>query len=124
MKAQKVLLLVEEGAGLKTCRAALEDSGYAVLIARSAREGLKLLESITVDAVLLDGAADTKRNRHSVAARVRKLNPTTRILMTGTALPESALSLADGFIDHRNRPEFFPMLVDRLLRRDRRAHAA
>ena len=124
MKAQKVLLLVEDGAGLETCRAALEHSGYAVLIARSARQGLKLLQSITVDVVLLDGAADTKKNHYSVAARVRKLNPTARILMTGTALPESALNLADGFIDHRNRPEFFPMLVDRLLRRDKRAHAA
>ncbi|SRR5579884_3217891 len=124
MRAQKVLLLVEDGAGLKTCRAALEDSGYAVLIARNARQALDLLQSITVDVVLLDGAADTKRNRHSVAARVRKLSPAARILMTGTALPESALVLADGFIDHRNRPEFFPMVVDRLLRRDKRAHAA
>lgn len=124
MKAQKILLLVEDGAGLKNCRAALEHSGYAVLTARSARQGLKLLQSVTVDAVLLDGAADSKRNEYSVAARVRKQNPAVRILMTGTALPESALNLADGFIDHRNRPEFFPMLMDRLLRPHKRAHAA
>lgn len=124
MKAQKVLLLLEDGAQLKNCRAALEHSGYAVLIARNARQGLKLLQSITVDAVLLDGAGEAKRNEDSIAARVRKQNPTVRILMTGTALPESALNLADAFIDHRNRPEFFPMLVDRLLRRDKRAHAA
>lgn len=124
MKSQKTLLLLDRGDQLKSCRSALQRSGYAVLTARSARHGLKLLQVVAVDAVLLDGAAEAKRNGSSIAARVRKQNPGVRILMTGTALPESALHLADGFIDHRNRPEFFPMVVDRLLRRDKRIHAA
>jgi DNA-binding response OmpR family regulator len=124
MKAQKTLLVLERGAQLKNCKAALEQSGYSVVTAHSIRYGLKLLQSLAVDAVLLDGAAEVKRNGSSIAARVRKQSPGVRILMTGAALPESALHLADGFIDNRNRPEFFPMLVDRLLRRDKRAHAA
>ncbi|HZU43579.1 MAG TPA: response regulator [Terriglobales bacterium] len=124
MKSHRTLLLIESGLSLKDCKTALEQSGYAVLTARSSRQGLKLLQSLSVDAVLLDGAAEAKRNGSSVAARVRKQNPSVRILMTGTALPERALYLADGFIDNRNRPEFFPMLLDRLLRREKRAHAA
>ena len=124
MKAQKTLLLLDGCDQLRNCKSALEQSGYAVLTARSARHGLKLLQAVAVDAVLLDGAAEAKRNGGSIAALVRKQNPGVRILMTGTALPERALHLADGFIDHRNRPEFFPMVVDRLLRRDRRVRAA
>jgi DNA-binding response OmpR family regulator len=124
MKPQKTLLLVDHARQLEHCRAALEQSGYAVLIARGARQGLKLFVSNPVDAVVLDGGAERKRNGDSMAARMRKHNPHVRIVMTGTALPESVLHLADGFFDNRNRPEFFPMLVDRLLRREKRANAA
>jgi DNA-binding NtrC family response regulator len=123
MKAQKTLLLVDDGHQLKNCIAALENSGYAVLTARGARQGLKLFVSSPVDAVVLD-CATRGNKRHLVAARMRKRNPRIPILMTGRALPESALNLADGFIDKRNRPEFFPMAVDRLLRRDRRLSVA
>ncbi len=126
MKAQKRLLLVDDGTQLNNCRTTLEQSGYAVITARSAREGLKLLASAPVDVVVLACARDGARNGYAAACRMRKHNPRLRILMTaeGAELPESALNVADGFIDARNRPEFFLMAVDRLLHRDRRLTAA
>ena len=124
MRAQKTLLLVDDGRQLRSCKAALEHSGYAVLTARSARQGLKLISSMAVDAVVLDFATIQALQGQLIAAQMRQRNPRLPILMTGTALPESALNLADGFIDNRNRPEFFPMAIDLLLRRDRRVSAA
>src|SRR5581483_10235554 len=110
MRAQKTLLLVDDGSLLRNCKAALEHSGYAVLTARSARQGLKLISSTPVDAVVLDFATIQALQGQLIAAQMRRRNPRLPILMTGTgtALPESALNLADGFIDNRNRPEFFP----------------
>ena len=126
MRAQKTLLLVDDGRQLKDCRAALKQSGYAVLTARSARQGLKLFFSTPVDAVVLDCATIRALKGHLIAVQMRQCNPRVPILMTGTGatLSESALNLADGFIDKRNRPEFFLMAIDRLLRRDRRVTAA
>ena len=126
MRAQKTLLVVDDGSQLKNCKAALEHSGYAVLTARSARQGLKLICSTPVDAVVLDFATIQALQGQLIAAQMRQRNPRMAILMTGTggALPESALNLADGFIDNRNRPEFLAMAIDRLLRRDRRVPAA
>jgi len=126
MRAQKTLLVVDDGSQLKNCKAALKHSGYAVLTARSARQGLKLICSMPVDAVVLDFATIQALQGQLIAAQMRQRNPRMAILMTGTGgvLPESALNLADGFIDKRNRPEFLAMAIDRLLHRDRRVHAA
>ncbi len=117
---------MDDGAQLSDCRTTLERSGYAVITAHSAREGLKLLASAPVDVVVLACARDGARDGYTAACRMRRHNPRLRILMTaeGGAVPESALNVADGFIDTRNRPEFFLMAVDRLLRRDRRLTAA
>ncbi len=126
MKAQKTLLLVDDGAQLSDCRTTLEQSGYAVLTARNARQGLRMLASAPIDMVVLACVRERAANGYLAACRMRKCNPRIRILMTakGAALPESTLNLADGYIDTRNRPEFFLMAVDRLLHRDRRPTAA
>jgi DNA-binding NtrC family response regulator len=126
MRAQKTLLVVDDRSQLKNCKAALEQSGYAVLTARSARQGLKLISSTPVDAVVVDFATIQALQGQLIAAQLRHRNPRLPILMTGTgaALPESALNWADGFIDNRNCPEFLAMAIDLLLRRERRVSAA
>ncbi len=73
----------------------MEDFGYKVLTASSAREGLEIFASHVIDAVILDYQMP-EMNGELVAAEMRRTKPRVPILMLSgwVSLPESALQLA------------------------------
>jgi CheY-like chemotaxis protein len=79
-------------------KALLERSGYMVLAAASAHQGLRLLTMCKCDAVLLDYDMPVT-DGYEVAFEIRRVVPeVTVIMMSGTAVPLKALALVDGFI--------------------------
>lgn len=69
--SKKIILCIDDDDSiLRFERALLERSGYAVLIAASAQEGLKLATTCMCDAVLLDYQMPGM-NGHKVASQIR-----------------------------------------------------
>ncbi len=85
----------------------LQESGYELVTARNARDGLRLLRTRTVDAIvleyhlgLLDGAV--------VAAEIRKVKPQLPIVMLTDhlELPEGALKSVDALVTKSDGAHF------------------
>jgi len=74
----------------------LESSGYRVLYARSGREGLELLDSEDVDAILLDYWMPEQKGL-AVARAIRRLKPQLPIVVLSgyASLGDEAIGLAD-----------------------------
>jgi CheY-like chemotaxis protein len=99
-RRQKTLLCVDDNqSSLKDLQNGVEDFGYKVLTSTSAREGLEVFASNTIDAVILDYQMPEK-NGELVAAEMKPTNPRISILMLSgwVSLPESALQLVDEFV--------------------------
>src|SRR5437667_12365239 len=96
---QKTLLCVNDNqSSLNSCKIILEDFGYKVLTASSAREGLEIFASHVIDAVILDYQMP-EMNGELVAAEMRRTKPRVPILMLSgwVSLPESAPQLVDEY---------------------------
>ena len=111
-----VLCIDDDQSCLNIHKIILEDFGYAVLTASSAREGLDVFASKAVDAVILDYQMP-EMNGELVAAEMRKTNPRVPILMFSGCVspPESALQLVDEFIAKGEPVEFLLLTVQQLL---------
>ena len=80
-RRQKTLLCVDDNrSSLNTCKIILEDCGYKVLTASSGREGLEVLASNAIDAVILDYQMP-EIDGELVAAEMKRTNPRIPILM-------------------------------------------
>jgi CheY-like chemotaxis protein len=78
--------------------ALLEGSGYSVITAASAREGLALATTCQFDAVLLDFEMPCM-NGCDVACEIKRVRPELPvILLSGSDVPTYALALVDAFI--------------------------
>ena len=99
----------------------LEDLGYKVSTASSAREGLEIFASNVIDAVILDYQMP-EMNGELVAAEMRQTKPQVPILMLSgwVALPESALRLVDEFVAKGDRVEFMLLAVHQVLSRGKK----
>ena len=118
-RRQKTLLCIDDNqSSLKICKIILENSGYKVLTASSGREGLEVLASNAIDAVILDYQMP-EMNGELVAAEMKRTNPEIPILMLSgwVSLPESALRLVDEFVAKGDRVEFMLLTVQQLLSR-------
>jgi len=116
---EKTLLCIDDDQScLNIHKIILEDVGYAVLTASSAREGLDVFASNAVDAVILDYQMP-EMNGELVAAEMRKTNPRVPILMLSGCVspPERALQLVDEFIAKGGPVEFLLLTVQQLLSR-------
>src|SRR5438132_6247323 len=92
-RRQETLLCIDDNqSSLNICKIILEDFGYKVLTASSAREGLEIFASHVIDAVILDYQMP-EMNGELVAAEMRRTKPRVPILMLSgwVSLPESAL---------------------------------
>src|SRR5437667_12596138 len=94
-RRQKTLLCVDDNqSSLNICKIILEDFGYKVSTASSAREGLEIFASHVIDAVILDYQMP-EMNGEMVAAEMRRTKPRGPILILSgwMALPESGLEM-------------------------------
>ena len=97
--SKKMILCIDDDAAILCYeKALLEKSGYEVLTASSAQEGLKVAITRKVDAVLLDYEMQGM-NGHEVASEIKLVKPELGvILLSGREVPMQALALVDAFV--------------------------
>lgn len=118
----KTLLCVDDNqSSLNICKIILEDFGYKVSTASSAREGLEIFASNVIDAVILDYQMP-EMNGELVAAEMRRTKPGVPILMLSgcVSLPETALQLVDGYVAKGDPVEFMLLAVHQVLSRGKK----
>jgi len=118
-KRQKTLLCIDDNqSSLNICKIVLEDVGYKVSTASSAREGLEIFASHVIDAVIVDYQMP-EMNGELVAAEMRRTKPRVPILMLSgwASLPESALQLVDEYVAKGDPVELMLLAVQQLLSR-------
>jgi len=118
-RRQKSLLCIDDNqSSLNICKIILEDVGYQVSTASSAREGLEIFASHVIDAVILDYQMP-EMNGELVAAEMRRTKPLVPILMLSgwASLPESALQLVDEYVAKGDPVELMLLAVQQLLTR-------
>ncbi|MGA9980265.1 MAG: response regulator [Candidatus Sulfotelmatobacter sp.] len=93
-----VLCIDDDEAILRYEKALLERSGYSVLTAASAQQGLRLATMCKCDAVLVDYEMPGM-NGDEVALAIKRLRPELLvILLSGSDVPTGALASVDAFI--------------------------
>lgn len=108
-----ILCIDDDEAILRYEKALLERSGYAVLTAASAQQGLRLVTMCKCDAVLLDYEMP-EMNGHEVAAEIKRVRPELMvILLSGTEVPMQALALVDAFVPKLEASQqLLPMIAE------------
>ncbi len=112
--SKKIIMCIDDDdAILRYEKALLERSGYAVLTAASAQQGLRLVTMCKCDAVLLDYAMPGV-NGHEVAFEIKLVRPEMLvILLSGSDVPTQALALVDAFIPKLEASrQLLPMIAD------------
>jgi DNA-binding response OmpR family regulator len=97
--SKRVILCIDDDpAILHYEKTLLERSGYAVLTASSAQQGLRLVSMCAFDTVLLDYAM-LGMNGYEVAMEMKRIKPELIvILLSGGDVPTQALAFVDAFI--------------------------
>jgi CheY-like chemotaxis protein len=110
---QTILCIDNDEVMLRYEKTLLERSGYAVLSAVSAEQGLRLATICKCDAVLLDYDMPVM-NGCEVASEIKRLRPELIVIMvSGNELPISALPMVDGFIPKLEAiRELLPMITE------------
>ena len=108
-----ILCIDDDEAILRYEKLLLERSGYAVLLAASAQQGLRLVTMCQCDAVLLDYEMP-EMNGHEVAFEIRQIRPNIPIvLLSGSDVPSHVLPLFDAFLPKLEASrQLLPMLAD------------
>ncbi len=85
----------------------LRENGYEVLTANNGSEGLRLLKSRPVDAIVLEYHLDPLGGA-TVAAEIKKANPELPIVLVADdlELPEGALKSVDALVTKSDGPHF------------------
>ncbi len=96
---ERMLLCIDDShAILQYERALFEKSGYIVVTASSAQEGLHLASTFKFDAVLLDYQMPDM-NGHQVTLELRRLRPETPVIMfSGSEIPAETYKLVDAVV--------------------------
>ncbi len=116
-QARKELLCIDdEPKGLALRKTFLEFAGYAVLIAASGREGVKLAASHLFDGVVLDYNMP-ETNGGMVATAIKKIRHRLPIIMLSGAVsvPKKMLKSVDGFIGQGESPALLLRKIQELL---------
>ncbi len=79
-------------------RSLFERSGFIVVTAPSAKEGLRLVTMYSFDAVLLDYHMP-EMNGHHLASAIRRVRPDTPVVMfSGSEVPDETRGLVDAVV--------------------------
>ncbi len=122
--SKKIILCIDDDDSiLRFEKALLERSGYKVLTAASALEGLKLATTCMCDAVLLDYQMPGM-NGHEVASEIRLVRPNlVIILLSGNEVPKQALALVDAFVPKlESSQQLLPMIAELCSRNQESKH--
>jgi CheY-like chemotaxis protein len=115
---QLILCIDDDAAILQYEKALLERSGYAVLTAASANQGLRLVTMCDCDAVLLDYEMPGM-NGHELAVEIKRVRPDLRvILLSGGEVPTQALLLVDAFVPKLETSRQLLPMIEELCGRD------
>jgi len=97
--SKKVILCIDDDeAILDYEKALLERSGYAVVTASSAQQGIRLATTGKCDAVLVDYKMPDM-NGHQVALAIKRVRPDLMvILLSGSDVPAQTLESVDAFV--------------------------
>lgn len=108
-----ILCIDDDDAILRYEKMLLERSGYTVLTAASAQQGLRLVTMCKCDAVLLDYEMPVM-NGHEVAVEIKRIRPELGvILLSGSDVPTDALALFDGFVPKLEASQqLLPMIAE------------
>ncbi len=112
--AKKTILCIDnDQAILRYEKKLLERSGYAVLAARSAQQGLRLATMCKCDGVLLDYEI-SGMGGHKVAVEIKRVRPELRvILLSGSEVPTQALALVDACVPKLEAArQLLPMIAE------------
>jgi CheY-like chemotaxis protein len=96
----KTILCIDDDDGMLCYQKVLfERRGYKVLIAASARQGLRIVVACEVAAVVVDYHMP-EMNGHEVAIEIKRLKPQIPIVLFSSddAIPEPALNVVDAFV--------------------------
>ena len=119
-RPQRMLLCIDDSPEIVEYeRRILEQSGYLVVTATSARRGLALATMCSFDAVLLDYQMP-EMNGHELANEIRRLRPGTPVVMfSGAEVPEETRQLVDAVVHkaeaHKELLPTVTRLCDRLM---------
>jgi CheY-like chemotaxis protein len=107
-----ILCIADDEAILRYEKALLERSGYAVLTATSAQQGLRLVAMCECDAVLLDYDAPVI-DGFEVASQIKRVTPEPPvILLSGQEVPPRMLELVDAYVPKLEASrELLPMIA-------------
>jgi len=91
-----VLCVEDEDLQLRLRKSLFESRGFNVLLARSGREALEVLESMAVDGVVMDYWM-AGMNGVALARAIKQSHPTTPIVVLSgfTSLPDETIGLVD-----------------------------
>jgi CheY-like chemotaxis protein len=109
-----MLLCIDDSqAILEYERSLFETSGYIVVTATSATQGLRLATMSRFDVVLLDYHMP-EMNGHQVALEIKRLRPETLVVMvSGSDIPEETRQLVDAVIPKTEAiGELLPMVAE------------
>jgi CheY-like chemotaxis protein len=97
--SKRIILCIDsDETMLRYEKALLERSGYTVLMAASAQQGLRLVTMCRCDAVLLDYDLPVI-DGYEVACEIKRVLPELIvIIVSGSEVPIEALALADAFV--------------------------
>jgi CheY-like chemotaxis protein len=107
-----ILCIDDDPAILHYEKTLLERSGYSVLTASSAQQGLRLVTMCEFDAVLVDYEM-LDMDGYEVAVEMKRIRPElTVILLSGGDVPAQALAYVDAFIHKLDAStELLPMIA-------------
>ena|ERR1700681_2897964 len=97
--SQRTILCIDGDDGILCYeKALLERSGYAVLIAASAQQGLRLVTMCNCDAVLIDYEMP-RMNGHEVACEIKRLRPELMVIVLfDSDVPMHVLAMVDACV--------------------------
>ncbi|MGO9647156.1 MAG: response regulator [Terriglobales bacterium] len=103
----KTILCIDDDDGeLEYQKVLLERRGYAVLTARSARQGLQMAAACVLAAVIVDYHMP-EMNGHEVATEIKRITPQVPIVMVSSdkGIREQALLVVDAFLPKDEAPK-------------------
>jgi CheY-like chemotaxis protein len=112
--SKRIILCIDDDEGiLRYLKALLERSGYTVLTAGSAQQGLNLVTMCKCDAVLLDYEMPGM-NGHQVASEIKRIRPHLMVIMlSGSEVPSQGLALVDAFVPKLEASQqLLPMIAE------------
>ena len=112
----KTILCIDDDDGMLCYQKVLfERRGYKVLIAASARQGLRIVVACEVAAVVVDYHMP-EMNGLEVATEMKRLKPQIPIVMVSSddAIPEPALNVVDAFVSKNEAPRRLLPVITRI----------